>query len=86
MGYRFLLAGVLAAAVLRAQGTITTVAGTGSIGDTGDGGQATSATLGSPNGVLVDKAGNIYIADSIFNVLRKVNASGVISTIAGGPA
>lgn len=86
MGYRFLLAGVLAAAVLQAQGTITTVAGTGSIGDTGDGGQATNATLGSPNGVLVDKAGNIYIADSIFNVLRKVNASGVISTIAGGPA
>lgn len=86
ISYRFLLASVLAAAILQAQGTITTVAGTGNIGDSGDGGPATSANLGSPNGVVVDKAGNIYVADSIFNVVRKVNAAGVISTIAGGPA
>ena len=85
MNYQFLFAGVLAAAVLQAQGTITTFAGTGSIGDSGDGGQATSATLGSPNGVIVDKSGNVYIADSIFNVVRMVNAQGIISTIAGGP-
>ena len=84
MGGRLLLASVLAA-VLQAQGTITTIAGTGSTGDSGDGGPAVSATLGSPNGVLVDKAGNIYISDSIFNVVRKVNAAGVISTITGGP-
>jgi uncharacterized protein (TIGR03437 family) len=82
---RFVFAGMLAAAVLRAQGTITTVAGTGSVGDSGDGGQATSATIGTPNGVVVDKAGNLYIADSIYSVVRKVNPAGIISTIAGGP-
>jgi len=82
---RLVFAGMLAAAVLRAQGTITTVAGTGSVGDSGDGGPATSATMGTPNGVVVDKAGNLYIADSIYSVVRKVNPAGIISTIAGGP-
>ncbi len=67
-----------------AQGIISTVAGGGSLGDSGDGGPATSALLGNPTGVVVDKAGNIYIADSIFNVIRKVNAKGIISTFAGG--
>ena len=84
MGYRFLLTGVLAAA-LQAQGTITTVVGTGTIGDSGDGEQAASANIGPPNGVMIDKAGNIYVADSFFNVIRKVDGSGTISTFAGSP-
>jgi len=76
----FLAAGV----ILHAQGIISTVAGNGNIGYTGDGGPATSATLGSANGIVVDKAGNIYFTDSIFSVIRKVNTKGIISTFAGG--
>jgi sugar lactone lactonase YvrE len=77
----------LALAVLpeasHAQGIITTVAGNGNIGFAGDGGQATSATLGFPRGVAVDNAGNIYIADALNQRIRKVSVSGVISTYAG---
>jgi sugar lactone lactonase YvrE len=62
-------------------GTITTVAGGGK-GPLGDGGPATSATLGSPVGVAVDSAGNLYIADSWSNRIRKVSA-GTITTVAG---
>jgi uncharacterized protein (TIGR03437 family) len=72
--------------LLEAQGIISTVAGNGNIGYTGDGGPATSATLGSANGIAVDKAGNIYFTDSIFSVVRKINAKGIISTFAGGGA
>src|SRR5580692_3750701 len=72
--------------LLEAQGIISTVAGNGNIGYTGDGGPATSATLGSANGIVVDKAGNIYFTDSIFSVVRKINAKGIISTFAGGGA
>ena len=85
MGYRFLFTGVLATALLQAQGTITTVVGTGTIGNSGDGGQASAANIGPPNGLMVDKAGNIYIADSFSNVIRKVDGSGIISTFAGSP-
>ncbi len=68
-------------------GTITTVAGTGNFGYTGDGGQATSATLDVCYGVAVDAAGNIYIADTGNNAIRKVTvATGVISTVAGNGA
>jgi len=63
-------------------GTITTVAGNGMIGFSGDGGAATSAELHSPNGVTLDGAGNLYIADSGNNRIRMVSA-GTISTIAG---
>jgi hypothetical protein len=65
-------------------GTITTVAGTHQAGFTGDGGAATSAQLNGPADVRVDAAGNLYIADSSNNRIRKVNAAGTISTIAGG--
>ncbi len=62
---------------------ITTVVGNGASGYTGDGGAATAAELKTPNGVVVDGAGNIYIADQGNNVIRKVNTAGIISTIAG---
>ncbi len=65
-------------------GVITSVAGSGT-GQVyaGDGGKATSASLYSPNGIAFDTAGNMYIADTLNNVVRKVNTSGIISTVAG---
>jgi len=64
-------------------GIITTVAGTGGAGFFGDGGLATSARL-NPDGVAVDGAGNLYIADRGNNRIRKVTAStGIITTVAG---
>ena len=65
-------------------GAISIVAGNGTSGYSGDNGLATNAQLNSPNGVAVDSAGNIYIADSNNNIVREVTAStGVITTIAG---
>ncbi|MDE0627264.1 MAG: SUMF1/EgtB/PvdO family nonheme iron enzyme [Bryobacterales bacterium] len=64
-------------------GVITTVVGTGSPGYHGDGGPAASAQLDSPSGVAVDAAGNLYIADRGNHRVRKVDASGVITTVAG---
>ncbi len=63
-------------------GTITTVAGNGICNYSGDNGPATSATLWVPNGVTVDGAGSIYIADAANCRVRKV-ASGTITTFAG---
>ena len=62
---------------------IETFAGTGTGSFSGDGGAATSATIRNPNGVAVDSAGNLYIGDSSNNRIRRVDASGNISTIAG---
>lgn len=64
-------------------GIITTVAGNGTAGYNGDGGEAFNAELNYPRGVAVDGSGNIYIADYGNNVIRKVNASGIINTFAG---
>jgi len=66
-------------------GVITTVAGVPqTMGDSGDGGAATSATLGSPEAVAFDAAGDLYIADTGNGVIREVDAAtGVISTVAG---
>jgi uncharacterized protein YjiK len=65
-------------------GVMSTVAGTGNYGNSGDGGLATSATLNSPSAVAVDAAGNLYIADYEDHVVRKVDAtSRDISTVAG---
>jgi len=63
-------------------GTISTFAGNGTSGYSGNGGQATSAQLFNPWGITTG-SGNLYIADYGNNVIRKVNNSGVISTIAG---
>jgi len=70
--------------VVARTGVITTVAGTGSIGYSGDGGPATGAQLNGPIGVVRDGAGNLFIADRFNNRVRAVAAgSGVITTVAG---
>lgn len=62
---------------------ITTVAGNGTAGYSGDNEPATAAELDQPSGVAVDSAGNLYIADSNNSVIRKVDTSGRITTLAG---
>jgi sugar lactone lactonase YvrE len=64
-------------------GVISTVAGNGSSGYTGDGGPATSAGLDYPQGITSDAAGNLFIADTFHNVVRKVATNGIITTVAG---
>ena len=64
-------------------GVITTIAGTGVAGFSGDGGDATNAKINHPYGVAVDNRGNVYIADEHNFRLRMVDASGKINTIAG---
>ncbi|GJQ58203.1 MAG: hypothetical protein SCALA701_10040 [Candidatus Scalindua sp.] len=64
-------------------GVITTVAGNGTNGYSGDGGPAVDAQLWNPTGVAVDLSGNLYIADFYNNRIRKVDTSGVITTVAG---
>ena len=66
-------------------GNITTVAGTGVAGYTGDGGPAAAAELAFPTGVAVDSAGSLYIADFGNDVIRRVTPNGLITTIAGTP-
>ncbi len=64
-------------------GIITTVAGNGTLGFSGDGGAATSAQLGYPSGVAVDGSGNLFIADVRNDRIRKVSTGGIITTVAG---
>jgi len=64
-------------------GTISTVAGNGTAGYSGDGGPATDAQLNAPNGIAVDAANNLYIADYGNERVRKVGSDGIISTVAG---
>jgi sugar lactone lactonase YvrE len=63
-------------------GRLTTVAG-GGISGLGDGGLATKASLNGPSDMLLDTAGNLYIADSFNNRVRKVDVYGIITTVAG---
>ncbi len=65
------------------EGIITTVAGNGTRGFSGDGGPATSAQLNYPPGVAVDGGGNLFIVDAFNFRIRKVSASGIITTVAG---
>ena len=68
---------------INTSGIITTVAGTGAPGILGDDGPATSAELKSPGGVAVDASGNLFIADTGNNRIRKVNSAGIITRVAG---
>ena len=68
---------------MNSSGIIYTVAGNGKGGFSGDGGNATEAALFNPRDVTVDPSGNLYIADSNNNRIRKVDVYGVINTIAG---
>jgi hypothetical protein len=68
-------------------GAISTVAGNGTFGYSGDGGPATSATVEYPSAIAVDGAGNFYFTDSAADAVRKVTKAGIISTVAGkGPS
>jgi sugar lactone lactonase YvrE len=67
-------------------GVISTFAGNGTAGYSGDGGPATNAELQLPVEVAVDSAGNLYIADQGNNVIRKVATNGTITTVAGNNA
>jgi uncharacterized protein (TIGR03437 family) len=74
--------------VVDASGVINTFAGTGAFSSEGprsqrDGGPATGALLHMPKGVAVDKSGNVYIADTAHNLIRKVTTDGIINTLAG---
>jgi hypothetical protein len=68
-----------------ANGVITTVAGTGAAGSGGDNGPATNAQLKLPAGLAIDSSGNLYIADTGNNRVRKVATNGTITTILGAP-
>jgi len=64
-------------------GIISTIAGTGTAGFSGDGGPATAAQLNTPSQIAFDSPGNIYIADAYNSSVRKINTAGIISTVAG---
>jgi hypothetical protein len=65
-------------------GALNIIAGTyGKVGDTGDGGPATSAQIGAGYGIAFDPSGNLYFSDGTYNVIRKVDTAGIISTYAG---
>jgi len=74
---------LVAAAIHGGDQQVTTVAGTGAAGYSGDGGPATSAQINLPSCVAVDTAGNIYISDGGNHRIRKVNEAGTITTVAG---
>ncbi len=64
-------------------GIILSVAGNGSPGYSGDGANATNASLNLPSGLTFDSAGNLFIADTVNSRIRKVGTNGIISTVAG---
>jgi trimeric autotransporter adhesin len=68
---------------ISSSGIITTIAGNGTSGFSGDGGPAIEAELGWPSEIALDKAGNIYFTDSYNNRIRKISFEGIITTIAG---
>jgi hypothetical protein len=73
--------------IVATTGLIETIAGTGNSGYSGDGGAATAALLSHPEGLAMDQSGNIFVADTGNNVIRKISAlNGNITTIAGSTA
>ncbi len=70
--------------MVNATGIISSFAGTGTLGFSGDGGPATAAQLKTPAGITFDDSGNLYIADRSNQRIRKINTAGIISSIAGG--
>ncbi|MBV8569225.1 MAG: choice-of-anchor D domain-containing protein, partial [Acidobacteriaceae bacterium] len=84
LGATFLHGIGAAAQIALYPGTMTTFAGTGSMGYSGDNGLATKAMLSNPDGLAIDQLGNVYISDSLNQVVRKVSVStGNITTAAG---
>jgi hypothetical protein len=69
--------------IIDSNSIITTIAGNGTQGYSGDAGFATNAQLNLPEDITVDENGNLYIADSYNHVIRKVNTDGIITTIVG---
>jgi sugar lactone lactonase YvrE len=69
--------------ITAARDSITTFAGTGTAGSSGDGGAARSAQLSSPSGLCLDSAGNLYVADTGNHKIRRITPAGVITTVAG---
>ncbi|MBL8797729.1 MAG: hypothetical protein JNM56_27775 [Planctomycetia bacterium] len=68
-----------------AKGVISTIAGTGAGGYTGDGGPAVKATFRGPKAIRCDRAGNIYVVDTENHAIRKIDVkTGVVTTVAGG--
>jgi sugar lactone lactonase YvrE len=67
-------------------GIISTIAGNGTATHTGDGGLATAATVDAPRGVAIDASGNIFIVEAGYNVIRKIDTTGIITTYAGIPS
>ncbi len=64
-------------------GIITTIAGDGTSGSTGDGGAASAAKVSSPQSITVDSAGNLYFSEIVVNKIRKISATGIISAYVG---
>jgi len=65
------------------EGNISTIAGTGDSDHDGDGGPALEATFRDPNSLASDKNGNIYVADTANNLIRKIDTNGIVTTFAG---
>lgn len=68
---------------INSEGFVTTIAGSGNFG-TSDG-FATGATFGNPTGIEIDMDGNLYVADHLTHIIRKITPSGTVSTLAGTP-
>ena len=67
-----------------ANGIMSTLAGTGERGYTGDGGPASAATWGAPKAIRCDAAGDVIVVDTENHAIRRINAAGIVTTIAGG--